>query len=975
MRYSPWWLWVLAKTDQHGLSRYRGGPLWNSLLAHALDTAAVCGELFDQYLSTPTRDRLAEAYGGGDKDAARAVLMLLTALHDLGKAVAGWQRVFLNVSAADPVLQQAGKEWAQHPRQAGLLTGDGWGTARGAPHQHVTARYLPALLGCPCCTPKGERGERHEGLHRAAALLGGHHGHIPSASDIRSADVALSSTWAAIHRELLGQLANYLHIDVADLPHLIDPQRPIALVHLAGLTTLCDWVASDESRFPYREGETPTHWWARSRADAANAVRDLNLRRWLPTNAAWAKLLPDTPTPNALQQAVIDTAPTDGPFLAILEFATGSGKTEAALWLAQHLALHHGYHGFYLAQATRLATEQLSARCARFLTHSIGSETEANLAIVHGGATASAAAEELRQNKGLAQLAETINLTDTAEICSSRAVLDEWFLQQGRGLLSPFGIGTVDQIVLAAQKSRHWFLRLFGLAQKSVIIDEAHAYQMYQQRLLGTAITWLAEAGASVIILSATLPITIRRDLTEAWNTGHRITTPPDTTTAPITFVDAHGHAHHARPARTAPALLTNLHLQKDEGPDALAAHLLTHCADSGITGVIRNRIDHTTDLHKRVLRAAEKHGWDAEKEIVLLHSLFLERDRARIQARLLRQLGPHPTEELRSKQPNPHRPHRLLVLGTQVLEQSLDIDFDLLYADLAPIDLNIQRRGRLWRHLLNRLHLPTDAVPLMHLLWRADSAGLPHVLHADGRPTGVYDPYVQAATWHALNRRTLPGKPLRLTTADSLKGIDGVGTADLIHEIYGALPRTGPEPIHALLARTYGTWQEALAEQARQAADRAVEPYPFGEACGIEDLASGPNHGDPDDPDHPPHLSARSRLGEPTIRAVGLYQDAHGNRSWDPAGCLPADLTRYHPYKQPEQRRAQQREIMLNSIPLPARWFTGRKALPRHHTWAIGTPGVLKRHPVLLLRPDGSCVTPGIEQLTYSPHTGLSRR
>ncbi|MFI2241111.1 CRISPR-associated helicase Cas3' [Streptomyces chrestomyceticus] len=958
----PSWSWVIAKTDRYGHSRQRGGPLWNTLLAHAFDAAAVCGALFDDYLAVPARDRLAEAYGGGCAATARTVLMLLTALHDLGKATPGWQRLFLNTPARDHDLHTAATEWSTLPRQAGLLTDAGWDNERTAPHQHITARYLPALLGCPGCTPSTDS-EHHDGLHAVAAALGGHHGHIPPTAAIKDADVNLDPTWQAVHEDLLHQLVRVLRLDPATLPGMIAPERPIALIHLCGLTVMSDWIASDETRFAYRAGGSPTQWWARSRTDAARAVRELCLHRWTPQGTDWPKLFPATPTPNALQQAVLDAAPT-GPVLAFIESATGSGKTEAALWLAHHLALQQGYHGFYLAQATRMATEQLATRCADFLTHSLGDAALANLAIVHGTVGASPTARELQtRHRGLTQLADANLTDDDSSTCDSRTILNEWFLGVGRGLLSCFGIGTVDQVVLAAQKHRHWFLRLFGLAQKTVIIDEAHAYQMYQQRLLATAVTWLAEAGASVITLSATLPETIRRDLTDAWCTGHHTTARPATGDGPLTFVDAHGQPRHHQPTHT-PRQYTDIHLHTDPGPRSLAQTLLDN-DECGVAGVIRNRIAPATDLYRALRESAECHGWDPDQELVLLHSLFLERDRARIQQRLLTQLGPHPDPELRTTTPNPHRPKRLLLVGTQVLEQSLDIDLDLLYTDLAPIDLLLQRRGRLWRHLLNRPHLTDTDAPPLHILWQPDTTGLPHVQHPDGRPTSVYAPYIQAATWHALHRDT--GTPWRLATPDD-------ATA-LIHRIYCTAPPTGTSPLERLLTDTYNDWQSSLAQQEAAAEERAVPPYPAGEPCDIDDLASGPAYGDADDTEHPLHLIARSRLGTPSINAVGLYEQSDGTRSWDPKGQLLADLTRYHPYKEPEQHREQQSDILLNTLAIPHHWFYGKKPLPHHGAWTIQRPGALSRTPVLLFSPSGKCRTPGLEHLTYSPATGLSRR
>lgn len=964
-----------GKTDLNGISRARGGPAWNPLLAHCLDAGAVCGKLFDDYLSAPVRARLAEAYGGGCERTARAVLMLLVALHDMpGKSQPGFLLQF--PASTDPLLRAAGQRWKAAARRIGLPL-----TQRrvAPPHAHVTARYLPALLGCPCTRCAYGPSDKgavtpHAGLHTVAAILGGHHGHIPDACRIADADCALPAGWEGIHRALLRELARLLRVDLDALPRLIAPQRPSALPLLAGLTVLSDWVASDESRFTYRTLETsPQQWWDCSRRQADTAVKELRLQRWQPLPASWAQLFPGTPVPRPGQQAVIDAVPGSGPFMAIIESDTGSGKTEAALWLAHHLTLQRGYHGIYLAQATRAASEQLSGRMGTFIEHAQGNRKEANLALVHGTASASAVAQELLEAGGPADFAQQVNVTDPD--CTedpyetARAVLDEWFLHARRGLLSPFGIGTVDQIVLAAQSARHWFLRLFGLANKVVIVDEAHAYQLFQQRHLGNTIAWLADAGASVVVLSATLPHTTRRALIDAWCTGHRTTPTEPSATAPITFIDATGNCRSATPTTTAankaPKLRTRLRLVTDPGCDQLARTLLTKHRD-GITGVVRNRVATATSLYTAAVALAAELGWDAEKEILLLHARFLERDRARHQNRLLSLLGPHPDEELRATTPNPDRPRRFLTIGTQVLQQSLDYDLDHLYSDLCPFDLLIQRRGRQWRHWINRLHL-RRSTPLMHVLWTPGPDGLPLVHDALGRPTDCYAPYIMAATWHALHQRMPVGRTLRLTIPDD--------THPLLQAVYAATPESGSAPIHTLLERLFDQWQQALDEEQRQADDWSIAPYNTdGSPCGIEDLASGHSHGEADDLDRPSHLIARSRLGEPGIDVVCLYEHPSGDRSWDPEGRLPADLTPYRPRTHAAERRLQQSEMILNSVPVPAHWLRGRQALPAATTWTFRRPGALKGRPALLLGPSGHPIEQHLAQLTYHPDTGLSR-
>ncbi|MFF4012761.1 CRISPR-associated helicase Cas3' [Streptomyces sp. NPDC001717] len=964
------WLWLWAKTDRFGLSRKRGGPPWNTLLAHCLDTAAVCGELFDHYLATPVRARFAQAFGAGDAATARRVLMLLAAAHDMpGKANPANQLRF--PQNQNPELAAHGRRWQAEAQAHGLPLG---GLHRPAPpHAHVTARYLPALLGCPCCTDdERHSGPEHEGLHAIAALLGGHHGHIPNSTGITTAECDLTPAWRHIHRDVLDELARLLDVDLATLPALVHPERPSVLALFAGLVVHSDWIASDESRFTYRTPEavgTDTNlWWHGSRTEAATAIRELRLHRWQPTELTWAEQMPNTPKPRPAQRTVIDARITT-PSLVIIEDTTGGGKTEIAQYLTHRLALTCGYHGAYFALPLRAASDQLARRYRDYLTVILGSHEAANLAVVHGSAHASEISRELQNASAAATDPHLINLTTCDDPDSHQpasVVLNTWYEQRSRGLLSCFGVGTIDQLVLAPQKSRHWFLRLYGLANKTVVIDEAHAYELYQQQLLGAAIAWLADAGASIVVLSATLPANQRHALVAAWCSGLQTNPCAPKPSGPITVIDDQGRCRSLTPARgkSRRTHRTRIRLVTDPGPEALAHTLLTrHTA--GITTAIRNTFARAEDLHQSVLAQAEEHGWKTE-EILLLHGRYFERDRARHQAVLEGKLGPHPDPALRANTPNPDRPARFLLIGTQVLEQSLDYDTDHLYTDLCPFDLLLQRRGRQGRHTVNRPN-HSHLAPLTHVLWTPGESGLPH-LPRPGAP-GVYDPYILAATWHAIHQHMPTHAPLTLTsTAD---------TQRILTTIYTTMPPHGDTPIHQLLHTLHPHWQRRLRDERKAAEGRELRPYPDGEAVTYEDLASGPNHGAADDdPGHPAHLAARSRLGTPSINVIGLYQ--HPDRiTWDPEGNEPADLQRYHPYadQDREAHRLQRRHFLLNTVRVPHHWI-GTNHLPHPATWAKPepAPSLSDRH-TLLLRPDGHPVDRRLAHLTYTPQTGLSHR
>ncbi|MET9427842.1 MULTISPECIES: CRISPR-associated helicase Cas3' [unclassified Streptomyces] len=955
---SPVWivLWLWGKTDRYGISRRRGGPAWNSLLAHCLDTAAACGALFDHYLAAPVRGRFADAFGAGHAPTARRVLMLLAALHDMpGKAIPGFQLLFAHAHSRDTELAAAGRRWAEDATRAGVpLTGR---HRPAPPHALVTARYLPGLLGCLCarCTDQDTSARPHRNLHDIAALLGGHHGDIPSSTTAGICD--FDPAWAAVHRALFHELARLLEVDLTCLPDLIRPERPCILPLFAGLVVHSDWTASNENLFSYRTpqnaGTDTQAWWQASQEQAAAAITTLRLTRWTPRPMTWAEQMPSTPHPRPTQQTIINNPPTR-PSLVIIEDATGAGKTETADYLTHRLALTCGYHGSYTALPLRAAGDQLAERKAAYLTNILGDRENAHLAVVHGNAFAHGTTAHL-------QITDSTAITPTNITCEDpdlhnnapAVILDQWYLHRGRGLLSCFGVGTIDQIVLASQRGKHWFLRLYGLANKTVVIDEAHAYALYQQRLLAAAIAWLADAGASIVVLSATLPAALRRDLINAWCRGHKTTPTTSDPTGPITVVDETGHCRtHTPPRQRRSHYHTRIRLMPDPGPQALAHHILTN-HPNGITTLIRNTVTRTEELHRALLHAAPRHGW-LPHEIKLLHSRYNEGDRADHQHTIEELLGPHPEPELRATQPNPQRPSRLILVGTQVLEQSLDYDTDHLYTDLAPLDLLLQRRGRQWRHLINR---PTKRhlAPLTHVLWTPRPDGLPQ-LPAPG-PHTVYDPYILAATWHALTERAPTHAPLTLTHPQD--------TQALIDAVYSTPPPTGDQPAHSLLAKLHPHWLRRLKQEADQAEQRARWPYDeYGSPSGVSEIASGPIH----------DTIARSRLGTPSVELVLLYQNPHtGQLTWDHQGKRPADLAPHHPFTHPEAHRQQRLAILLNTVQAPAHWFTAPTSPFDLTTMTIPSPGALTDRPVLLLHPNGHPIDRRLARLSYHRHSGLS--
>ncbi|MFF7994819.1 CRISPR-associated helicase Cas3' [Kitasatospora xanthocidica] len=984
---------VWGKTDRSKLRGDGCGTPWNPLLAHLLDVAACTGELWDRYLARPVRDRLTEALGAGNAGIARRNAMFFAALHDLGKASACFQLQFADTPYRH--LREAGAKWLRLAHHVGLPLPQDHRAASWVRHEHITAFQLPRLLGCACRTCGGT-GERHEGLHRMALLLGGHHGHIPSADTVQRARRAVrDGVWDGLHRYFVETLAGLLDVDLRSLADHTSLERPASLPIFTGLVVTADWLASDEERFPYRRtDQSAGQWWEQSKDQARDALSALRLDAWAPEPATWAKLFPHTTTPRPFQTAAMEAAPDDGPLLAIVEAGTGSGKTSLALWYAHHLARTNGYHGFYTAMPTRAATDQAAVEHIDFLTEAFGTPGDANLAIVHGTAEATenvgrllSAGDPATRQTDFTELIPFIEPTlreHDDETRSTRAVLDPWYLRRCVGLLSTFGIGTIDQIALASQRSEHWFLRLFGLANKTVVIDEAHAYELFQERLLEAAIAWLADAGASVVVLSATLPSATREALVHAWCHGHRTTPQHSDSQGPVTLVDRHGHRTHASPDEAPPQLHTRVELRPDPGPAVLAGHLLHEAAAGGITAVIRNRVDAAHDLYTHARAQATEHGWNQD-EIVLLHGQMLSRDRLPLESRIRRLLGPAADRAA----PNPDRPHRLLVIATQVIEQSLDLDSDRLYTDLAPVDLLIQRRGRLHRHAPNDAHRPAGMrVPRMTVLWQPDHQGLP-LVHPPTR-TGpgnldghVYAPYALAATHHLLAGLT------RARACPECQEARGAGAGipiaclstprdneHLIESVYNPGP-FADSPVGLLLSEAWDAWLAEHDNHENTAYARALQPYLLdGSPTDIDRLKSGSAEGQGDDGSA--GLAARSRLGEPTTDVIVVFrqQTAGTGRprlyySYDQGGLHEVD-SRYYRVRDDsvrDARRAQQRDRLLNTVPIPRSWF---KHLPPVEEWNTPAGARVSRRLVIVLAPDGTCLSGPTGRLRYSPTRGL---
>ena len=375
----------------------------------------------------------------------------------------------------------------------------------------------------------------------------------------------------------------------------------------------------------------------------------------------------------------------DGPALFLIEDETGSGKTEAALMLAHRLIARGAADGLYVALPTMATANAMFDRLADAYRHLFAPETEPSLALTHGARDMHTGFRDavLRGGRREDSYERGRGSGDAFDTTASSACAAWIADDRRRAFLADAGAGTIDQALLAVLPCRHQSLRLLGLSRRVLVLDEVHAYDAYMQREMERLLEFQAGLGASAILLSATLPVRFRERLTDAFVKG--LGSPaggsdPDMDYPMVTISSADeissakvkGRSDRARtlPVRFLPS--------PDDALDEVEREALSGRA----VLYVRNSVDDALDAHGALIAR----GLESD----LFHARFALVDRLAIEKRIVETFGKHGTPT--------DRVGRVLI-ATQVVEQSLDLDFDALVTDLAPIDLMIQRAGRLWRH------------------------------------------------------------------------------------------------------------------------------------------------------------------------------------------------------------------------------------------------------------------------------------
>lgn len=633
-------------------SRGERDPVFHPLPYHALDVAAVGIHLLK---SDPAlRKRLGIL--GLNEDDLESLTGFFFAVHDTGKfSTPAFQRMGM-----DPPVEYEMKRhhadlgyqlWREHLWKKAV--DEGWITIRDGVDFDDAWRIVDPLLKLSC----------------------GHHGRPPDE------ELISINEWFTAEDRLAAEefVRDCAALFLADRPLPLSGGREnlqaikTASWILAGLCVLADWIGSDERYFPFREGTVDLARYLTGTAipNAETAIRGKGVIPSMPSQERRIEdLFPEiffehAPTP---LQAYASSCPLgEGPHLFIIEDATGSGKTEAAIILAHRLMASGAGQGIYIALPTMATANAMYGR-VKDVVERIFEDNNYSMVLAHSSSRLyrllrgylEGVGNERGYTPGVSWLADN----------------------RKKALLAQVGVGTIDQALLGILPVHHQSLRLLGLSRNILIVDEVHACDPYMHELLQRLLEFHGAVGGSAILLSATLPSNQRKSLAESFT--RRI---PGV--KPDLQADGYPLLTHISPSLTEERVFpmaqqrriaVSLTSSTDEADAAVIA-----AAQKGMCVCrIRNTVDDAVATW-RYLSSVLPEGM-----VCLFHARFTLGDRLKIEREVEEHFGKHSTPERRKGR---------VIVATQVVEQSLDLDFDFMVTDLAPIDRIIQRAGRVHRH------------------------------------------------------------------------------------------------------------------------------------------------------------------------------------------------------------------------------------------------------------------------------------
>lgn len=778
---------------------------WLPLTTHLEDTMNVSRWLWTNWLSNRQREFCTQSIQPSDEEIAANLAAFLGAVHDIGKATPAFQiqKGYSNSPDLDAML-------LENLEQAGFR---GISTLNLSyskkSHHSIAGEYLLT--------------EKFHVKNDIGSIIGGHHGkpidsgltiedqsaYTPNYFQSENEASEIASRWKNVQHELFYWALSESGFTSAEvLPELSQPCQVI----YSGLLIMADWISSNTEYFPLMNIENGNihDSGERFRSGVESWMRNLPLQ--ISNYPSMNKLFTSRFgfTPRNYQEVVYKMVEgIHNPGILILEAPMGLGKTEAALAAAEEIAAKTGSSGLFFGLPTQATSNGMFGRVHQWLKSvTIDYDSKQSLRLCHGKAALN---EEMIHLK--AASSNTINIDEEN---NEGIFVNEWFSGRKKTSLDDFVVGTVDGFLLSALKQKHLALRHLGFSKKIIIIDEVHAYDTYMQQYLNEAIRWMGAYGTPVILASATLPEEKRKELITQYLLGcgvkkKDITFPKELSgnNYPLISYTDRNEVHVQTDFSSMEDKAIHVKQLPEEDLFVKIEDLLN---GRGVIGIIVNTV-------KKAQRLGEEcKARFGDNTVDVLHSAFIAEDRVKKESDLMKMIGK-----------NGNRPKKKIIIGTQMIEQSLDIDFDVLITDLCPVDLLLQRIGRLHRHDIERPEMHSE--PTVYIM------GTDPQFDFEEGTEYVYGKYLLIRTQHCLPEE------IRIPSDIPL----------LINQVYGDEELKLPQELQSVYQKSLEQMEIMKEKKTSSARTYRINPPrkkidPNNERCTLIGWLKNPDHSETDE-------------------------------------------------------------------------------------------------------------------------------
>ena len=643
------------------------------LLEHHLADVAACLEAL--LLQPIIRQRLAHTAGREDLDGTTAArLCVFAALHDIGKVNTGFQTQIWRNDDFPEGRRRPGR--AGHTLDLTPVLND---------KDRATSEWFFEALGWWWDAIKSWDDCDGETVCDLLLATLSHHGQPLQLEGGRAENPRIWRTFEGLDPRdqvaRIGQLVHDWFPAAFAKGGLSLPSAPAFQHQFLGLCNLADWIGSDESWFRFLD-KPKDDYIATARARARNAIGTIGLDVTAQRNTISStgvpilkELFPHIATANAIQEAA-HQAPLEEQ-LVIIESETGSGKTEAALLRFARMYEAGLVDGLYFALPTRAAAVQIHGRVNDFIARLFSADTAPETVLAVPG--------YLQAGDSRGRHLHDYEVWWDDDVRDGR----RWAAERPkRFLMAQIAVGTIDQVMLGSLQVKNAHMRSAGLARNLLVVDEVHASDTYMSEVLAAVLDAHLGAGGYALLMSATLGATARHRLLSGdpehapvLDEAMAAPYPAVSTSLGMTLAGENNHPKDV-------AITAEPHMQDFS---AVAARALEAVRAGAKVLVVRNTVGYAVQTQQALEAVPGANATDLLLTVngipTLHHGRFAGPDRVLLD------------EEVESRLGRERPSGGLVVVGTQTLEQSLDIDADLLITDLCPSDVLLQRIGRLHRH------------------------------------------------------------------------------------------------------------------------------------------------------------------------------------------------------------------------------------------------------------------------------------